>query len=1043
MQDAAGSSCSLPRAAASAVCNSTITFQAAPETCDASAVFQPRLELGSCVSCADSVAGAAGLTCLNGTVVRCPAGFYCPINASVGTVEQLPCVDGEVCLGGFTEPVRCANAIWKLCDGSKVTLTPFVLILVVALAVGIIIAHWVLALHHRKMVRQALKVRHQVIDGSKLGESFSSETPAVDIAFEDVGLTLKSGDAVLTGITGSFPAGSLVALMGPSGGGKTTFLNALMGRVSYGDVTGTIAINGHPGGLADCPSHVGFVPQDDIVHPNLSVFENLFYHALLRLTRSSPRPAKVRHVMHVLEVLRIEHIRDSLVGDATRRGISGGQKKRVNIGMELVAMPAVCFMDEPTSGLDGAATLQLAQCLGQLRRSGLTIVCVIHQPRLAVYQEFTHLLLLGKGGQQVYCGAAHSIETYLTSLGFRLPAGENIADWMIDAVCGIAPRYNRDGTEDTTFNAPADLFENWTAKYKSTQVRWDGVAAAQGGGGGGRRGSSAPTLPGVATAGRRSAGAPAGAPGATPPSPPSPLRRQSTRRGSCIAAPMLRPNATFEWRHPELDGRAGRKTSTAAAAAAAAGGAEGGKLAPRDVHSRRKQAYYLTGRTFRQHDMPTFIACCAALFAEGAIFTALFAHVHSYSYALLLSRLSGGEGGAPLYFLIVANYTQPLFTNDRLHRRREFRAGFSSVSYWLAKNAYAALLLLFLAASFASAVYLCAPPLQPFYTFLITNLLASWFWSGAAMAASVACPSPMGATLLLIFWPLFEPTLEGHPSLGTTPRTSPLSVATCGRWYRQALLAAELHALPAQVAAFDEVATQLHERAMNTHHADMLRNLLAGWGALLAWGLVFRSVALLLLVLSKYDRSVAARTLDGACGAAWVCLARCGLLSDEDGGAIGGAIGAGALASQDPDAFEAAEEAYLARALSRVEARERGAGAVRTTSVMRRFQAGMAGGAMRPSRASRMPPSCGLDDIAESRETAAARTDALPPRLSAFAHTSWHAASEGTGSVSSGMLVQPLDRHSSRKLSTDSVDDGSRRVSRSVSCSSVGTAPEI
>ena len=93
-----------------------------------------------------------------------------------------------------------------------------------------------------------------------------------------------------------------------------------------------------------------------------------------------------------------------------------------------------------------------------------------------------------------------SIEGYQTSLGFRLPAGENIADWMIDAVCGIAPRYNRDGTEDTAFNAPADLFENWTAKYKSTQVRWDGVAAAQGGGG--RRGS-APNLPGVAAAGRR------------------------------------------------------------------------------------------------------------------------------------------------------------------------------------------------------------------------------------------------------------------------------------------------------------------------------------------------------------------------------------------------------------------------------------------------------------------------------------------------------------------------------------------------------------
>ena len=178
------------------------------------------------------------------------------------------------------------------------------------------------------------------------------------------------------------------------------------------------------------------MPQDDIVHPNLTVFENLFYHAMMRLPRKTskavkvrhaasctrhaqsgscpPRPPhsgvppflplQVRHVVHTLKVLRIDHIRDSLVGDASRRGVSGGQKKRVNIGMELVAMPAVCFMDEPTSGLDGAATSQLAQCLGQLRKSGLTIICVIHQPRYSVYKEFTHLLLLGAGGRQVYCG---------------------------------------------------------------------------------------------------------------------------------------------------------------------------------------------------------------------------------------------------------------------------------------------------------------------------------------------------------------------------------------------------------------------------------------------------------------------------------------------------------------------------------------------------------------------------------------------------------------------------------------------------------------
>ena len=179
-----------------------------------------------------------------------------------------------------------------------------------------------------------------------------------------------------------------------------------------------------------------------------------------------------------MRVLGIEHIRNNLVGDAEKRGISGGQKKRVNIGVELAAMPAIIFMDEPTSGLDGAATIELARCLGQLRQSGLTIICVIHQPRLAVYEEFTHLLLLGKGGQQVYCGRGELIEEYFTSLGFRLPDRENPADWLIDVVCGLSPRYNDDGSIDEGFKAPADLFTAWAAMKGSRLRRRPRVFAA-------------------------------------------------------------------------------------------------------------------------------------------------------------------------------------------------------------------------------------------------------------------------------------------------------------------------------------------------------------------------------------------------------------------------------------------------------------------------------------------------------------------------------------------------------------------------------------
>merc|ERR1712232_612082 len=114
------------------------------------------------------------------------------------------------------------------------------------------------------------------------------------------------------------------------------------------------------------------------------------------------------------------------------------------------------FMDEPTSGLDGAATVQLAQCLHRLRESGLTIVCVIHQPRYAVFKEFTHLLLLGEGGQQVYSGRREYIVPYVEGLGFRMPEHENPADWMIDVCSNLERRYKSDGNVDVDFDAPGD-----------------------------------------------------------------------------------------------------------------------------------------------------------------------------------------------------------------------------------------------------------------------------------------------------------------------------------------------------------------------------------------------------------------------------------------------------------------------------------------------------------------------------------------------------------------------------------------------------------
>ena len=150
-------------------------------------------------------------------------------------------------------------------------------------------------------------------------------------------------------------------------------------------------------------SEIGFVPQDDVMHENLTVYQNLYFSAMLRLPRNMAHAQKIGIIEDVLAILDLNMIRNSVVGgggggkgevqDGGGR-ISGGQRKRVNIGLELVAYPRVLFLDEPTSGLDSAAAYSVVQCLSRLKDLGITVVAVIHQPSYAVFSCFTDLVLL-------------------------------------------------------------------------------------------------------------------------------------------------------------------------------------------------------------------------------------------------------------------------------------------------------------------------------------------------------------------------------------------------------------------------------------------------------------------------------------------------------------------------------------------------------------------------------------------------------------------------------------------------------------------------
>uniref|UniRef100_A0A6N2KVQ4 ABC transporter domain-containing protein n=1 Tax=Salix viminalis TaxID=40686 RepID=A0A6N2KVQ4_SALVM len=262
--------------------------------------------------------------------------------------------------------------------------------------------------------------------------------PVIEVAFKDLTLTLKGEKKhLMRCVTGKIMPGRVSAVMGPSGAGKTTFLSALAGKATGCTMTGSILINGKNESILSYKKIIGFVPQDDIVHGNLTVEENLRFSARCRLSADMPKADKVLVVERVIEALGLQTVRDSVVGTVEKRGISGGQRKRVNVGLEMVMEPSLLILDEPTSGLDSSSSLLLIRALRREALEGVNICMVVHQPSYALFKMFDDFILLAKGGLTVYHGSAKKVEEYFAGLGITVPERVTPPDHYIDILEGI------------------------------------------------------------------------------------------------------------------------------------------------------------------------------------------------------------------------------------------------------------------------------------------------------------------------------------------------------------------------------------------------------------------------------------------------------------------------------------------------------------------------------------------------------------------------------------------------------------------------------
>jgi len=238
-----------------------------------------------------------------------------------------------------------------------------------------------------------------------IAAKFLSDSSAIDVSFaaENLGLTFPNGHVGLRDINIEEQSGKMVAIMGGSGAGKTTLLNVLSG---IDDPTvGSVQINGvnlhHE--KEQVKGIIGYIPQDDLLIEELTVFENLYYSTKL-VYRDLTNEQITEKVNKVLISLGLYQRKDLKVGNPLDKKISGGQRKRLNIGLELIREPAVLFVDEPTSGLSSRDSENVMELLRELAVRGKLIFVVIHQPSSEIYKMFDNVIILDEGGYQIYYG---------------------------------------------------------------------------------------------------------------------------------------------------------------------------------------------------------------------------------------------------------------------------------------------------------------------------------------------------------------------------------------------------------------------------------------------------------------------------------------------------------------------------------------------------------------------------------------------------------------------------------------------------------------
>ncbi|KAL5986082.1 ABC transporter G member 6 [Asimina triloba] len=324
-------------------------------------------------------------------------------------------------------------------------------------------------------IRRKLSLLPSVSGRGRSNQLEAAPLPPPDAAeaavqYTETKKTRATTKTLLNDISGEAKDGEIMAILGASGSGKSTLIDALAGRIVRGSLKGSITLNGEQLESRLLQVISAYVMQDDLLYPMLTVEETLMFAAEFRLPRALSKAKKRGRVQALIDQLGLRSAAKTIIGDEGHRGVSGGERRRVSIGIDIIHDPIVLFLDEPTSGLDSTSAFMVVKVLQRIAQSGSIVIMSVHQPSYRILGLLDRLIFLSRG-QTVYSGSPAALPLFFAEFGRPIPENENKTEFALDLIRELEG--SPGGTNDLV-----EFHRSWWQRQQSTNSASAAAAAA-------------------------------------------------------------------------------------------------------------------------------------------------------------------------------------------------------------------------------------------------------------------------------------------------------------------------------------------------------------------------------------------------------------------------------------------------------------------------------------------------------------------------------------------------------------------------------------